>query len=166
MLADIPQFYDHMTPTQKEWWESFIAEQIPVGCLNPEPLSAESFWPELPEEMEEELIAFPPPQHYLPLIQIDSDRAPPVDTISVDSHVLLDGQTDDGYEVWLAKVLNVYPNSSQIGVYYYDTKINKEGAVVGYVLDDSKERVWSVLRRFVQQKKGAPAYTGQLNKKS
>ena len=92
-------------------------------------------------DVESEEDYFPPPVLAVPSLTINSSQAPPIDTIEIGSHILIDGEGDDGYEVWLAKVIATYPDEGLIGIYWYDPVVNSKGKLRGYQIDTEKERV-------------------------
>jgi len=117
-----------------------MMDQIPVHCRNPEPLSPDEFWPMVNvEELEEIDRDLPLTQNLLPLIQIDSDVPHALDTYAIGTHVLVDGQTDEGYEIWFAQVVAIYPDDNTLGVHWYNTTDEIETKlIVKAKLNDTK----------------------------
>ena len=56
-LGDICHLYPYISPAAVRWWDAFIDEQIPIHCLNPEPLSPEDFWLVITEPPAEDLLS-------------------------------------------------------------------------------------------------------------
>jgi hypothetical protein len=84
-FRDLPAFMPYMRPASQMWWRAFSLVQIPLDCMDPTLPEPHVFWPPLPEEIENEE-TIPPlqlTQNLLPLILLDTNAAPPVDTFQV-----------------------------------------------------------------------------------
>lgn len=64
-----------------------------------------------------------------------------MDVLKVHSNILVDGQVENQNEIWLAKITDLYPDTDEVGIIWYDAKRNQRDEIISYTLLDDRNKV-------------------------